>query len=174
MDNNEAIEIRIWDYLDGNSSPDEKTAVQQLLETDPEWQRIYRKVQEMQLLLMQEPEQPSLRFSKNVMEEITRQQIAPATQTYINKRIIWAIGIFLGTMVVAALVYGFRQMNWKATSTGEVKQLKPLAQLDNIDFSHIFNDNLVNGFLLLNIVLGLFFLDRFLANKRRKHQSGRI
>jgi len=173
MDKHEEITSRIWDFVEDIASPDEKAAVQQHLDTDPEWQRIFREVKEMQQLLVQEPELPSLRFTKNVMEEITRQQIAPAAQSYINKRIIWAIGIFLGTIISAALAYGFGQMNWKDNSA-PVKEFKPLAKLDNIDVSNIFNDNLVNGFLLLNIVLGLFFLDRFLANKRRKHQSGGV
>jgi hypothetical protein len=171
MDMKEDIELRIWNFVEGTCSHDEKAAVQQHLDTDPEWQRIFLEVKEMQQLLAQEPELPSLRFTKNVMEEITRQQIAPAAQSYINKRIIWAIGIFLGTIIAATLAYGFGQMNWKDNSA-PVKEFKPLAKLDNIDFSSIFSNNLVNGFLLLNIILGLFFLDRFLANKRRKHQSG--
>lgn len=174
MDNKEEIALRLWDFVEGHCSPVEKAAVQQQLEADPVWQQIFLEVKEMQQLLMQEPELPSLRFTKNVMEEITRQRIAPAAQSYINRRIIWGIGIFLGIIILAALVYGFGQMNWRDNSA-PVTELKPLAKLDklnNIDFSQVFNDNLVNGFLLLNIILGLFFLDRFLANKRRKHQSG--
>ncbi|MDF2382116.1 zf-HC2 domain-containing protein [Nostoc ellipsosporum NOK] len=175
MDKKEEIELRLWDFVEGISSPDEKAAVQRHLDTDPEWQRLFVEIKDVQQLLTQEPEQPSLRFSKNVMEEITRQQIAPAAQSYINKRIIWAIGIFLGTLITAALVYGFRQMNWKDDSL-PVKEFKPLTKLENInvDVSSIFTNNLVNGFLLLNIILGLFFLDRFLANKRKKHYSERM
>ena len=37
-----------------------------------------------------------------------------------------------------------------------------------IDYSKMFNNNLMNGFMMVNIVLGLIFLDRYLANKRKK------
>jgi len=32
----------------------------------------------------------------------------------------------------------------------------------------MFNNNLMNAFMMVNIVLGLIFLDRYLANKRNK------
>jgi hypothetical protein len=32
----------------------------------------------------------------------------------------------------------------------------------------MFNNDWVNAFMMINVVLGLFLLDRFLANKRKK------
>src|SRR5690348_18446687 len=97
----EGDEQRLWDYIDGLSSPSEKTVIEQLLEASAEWKAKYHELLEVhQLMQSSELEQPSLRFTKNVMDEIARLQIAPATSSYINKNIVRGIGIFFITMIV--------------------------------------------------------------------------
>ena len=100
------------------------------------------------------------------MEEIARLHIAPATKTYINKRIIWGIAIFFITLVVGFLVYGFGQINW--TAKGDT----PLpVDFGKVDYSKIFNNTYINVFMMINVVLGLFLMDRYLANKRKKFRE---
>jgi magnesium-transporting ATPase (P-type) len=91
-------------------------------------------------------------------------QIAPATKSYINKRIIWGIGIFFITMMVAILGYGFSQMEW--TSNGK-DNLSFSDQLSKLDASKFFNNDLINGFMMINVILGLLLLDHYLRNKRK-------
>src|SRR5882757_8926516 len=89
------MEQRLWDYIDGLSSNTEKAAIQLLIEDNIEWQRKYHELLQVhELMNGSELEAPSLRFSKNVMEEIARSQIAPAAGTYINKNIIRGIFAF--------------------------------------------------------------------------------
>jgi len=84
----EGDEQRLWDYIDGISSPSEKTVIEQLLEANAEWRAKYHELLDVhQLMQSSELEQPSMRFTKNVMDEIARLQIAPATSSYINKNI---------------------------------------------------------------------------------------
>jgi hypothetical protein len=40
--------------------------------------------------------------------------------------------------------------------------------LSKINYSRFFNNTWVNAFMIVNIVAGLFLLDRYLANKRKK------
>ena len=91
------IEERLWEYIDGVSSADEKTTIEKLLRTDPAWQKKYRELMEIHnLVKATDVEQPSMRFTKNVMEEIAKFKVAPATRSYINKKIIFFIaGFFL-------------------------------------------------------------------------------
>ncbi len=169
MNKQQTTEERLWDYLDGVSSPGERTVVEQLIQTDLEWKSKYNELLEVQQLLQStELEAPSMRFTKNVMEEIAKLQIAPATRNYINKRIIWGIGAFFITIIIGFLVYGFGQIDW--TVQGNSKLPVDLTNVDfsKIDYSKMFNNNLVNGFMMLNVILGLFLLDRYLANKRKK------
>jgi hypothetical protein len=164
MNTQHSPEERLWDYIDGISSPQEKTVIEQLLENDAEWKAKYSELLEVQQLLnSSELEAPSMRFTKNVMEEIAKLHIAPATKTYINKKIIWGIGIFFITLLVGFLVYGFGQIDWTVQSDTKLP-----VDFGKVDYSKIFSNTFVNIFMMINVILGLFLLDRFLASKRKK------
>ena len=166
MDNQNDIEVRLWEYIDGLSNNEEKTVIEKLVAENAEWKAKYHELLEVhQSLNLVELEEPSLRFTKNVMEEIAKYQIAPATKTYINSKVIWGIGIFFLAMIVGFLVYGIGQIDW--TTAGDSKSTLGV-DLTKIDYSQMFNSNLMNGVMMLNVVLGLFLLDRYLANKNRK------
>ena len=166
MDNQNDIEVRLWEYIDGLSSNEEKTVIEKLVSENAEWKAKYHEFLEVhQSLNLVELEEPSLRFTKNVMEEIAKYQIAPATKTYINSKVIWGIGIFFLTMIVGFLVYGIGQIDW--TVAGDSKGTLGV-DLTKIDYSQMFNSNLMNGVMMLNVVLGLFLLDRYLSNKNKR------
>jgi hypothetical protein len=161
------MEERLWSYIDGTSAADEKSVIEKLVQENAEWKAKYHELLEVNNLLQSsELEEPSMRFSKNVMEEISKLHIAPATKTYIDKKIIWGIAIFFITIIVGLLAYGFGQMDW--TSRGKVNN--PI-DLTKIDYSKFFNNTYMNIFMMINIVLGLFLLDRYLANKRKKFRE---
>jgi hypothetical protein len=162
MNTQKNIEERLWSYIDGTSEVEEKSAIEQLLKENLEWQRKYKELLDInQLLHSTELEEPSMRFTRNVMEEIAKYKIAPATKTYINKKIIYGIGAFFLTMIVGFLIYGFGQIDWSASGN-----LNTGISLDKIDFSRFFNNTYVNVFMMINVVLGLMLLDRYLSKKR--------
>jgi hypothetical protein len=163
------IEQRLWEYIDGVSSSEEKSAIEKLLETNLEWKNKYHELlQVTQLLKTSELEQPSLRFTKNVMDTIAKFHIAPATKEYINNRIVWGIGVFFITMIVGFFVYGFAQIDWSA---GQSSSAKLGVDLTKVDFSTFFSNTYVNVFMMINIVIGLALLDRVLANKRKQFRT---
>ena len=164
MNTKQNPEERLWDYIDGLSSPPEKTVIEQLLESDAEWKAKYHELLEVQQLLQSsELEAPSMRFTKNVMEKIAKFHIAPAAKSYINNWIIRGIGAFFITLIVGFLVYGFAQVDWTAQGNSRLP-----VDFNKIDLSKMFNNDWVNAFMMINVILALFLLDRFLANKRKK------
>lgn len=166
------MEERIWNFIDGTASANEKTVIEKLLESDVEWKKKYQELLQVnELLKSSELEMPSLRFTKNVMEEISRLHIAPATKSYINKKIIRGIGIFFITLLVSFLVYGFGQMDW--TAGQETTLSKNINKIDfsKIDFSKFFSNTWVNAFMMINVVLGLVLLDNYLTNKRKEFRK---
>jgi magnesium-transporting ATPase (P-type) len=157
------MESRLWNFIDGSATAAEQTVIERLLETDSSWKSKYNELLQVHNLLQSsELESPSLRFTKNVMEEIAKMQIGPAAKKYINNRVIWGLGIFFITMIVGFLVYGFGQMSF---SSGEKSNIAK--KLDKLDFSQFFNNNWVNAIMMINLVVGLFLLDNFLTNKRK-------
>lgn len=160
-------EVRLWEYIDGLSSAEEKSVIEELIENNAQWWVKYKELLEVQQLLQSsELEEPSMRFTRNVMEEISKLHIAPATKTYINKNIILGLAFFFITLIVGFLVYGFGQIDW--TVQGDTKL--PV-DLTKVDYSRMFNNDWVNAFMMINVILGLFLLDRYLANKRKQFRE---
>jgi hypothetical protein len=165
-------ELRLWEYLDGFSGAEEKTVIERLIHTNAEWRAKYNELLEVQQLLKSsELEEPSLRFTKNVMEEISKLHIAPATKNYINKNIIRGLAIFFVTLIVGFLVYGFGQIDWTASGNSKLPVDISKVDISKLDYSKIFSNNLVNVFMMINVILGLFLLDRYLANKRKQFRE---
>ena len=162
----DAMDMRLWEYIDGLANEKERSVIEKLIEENAEWRAKYQDLLEVhQLVQDSELEQPSLRFTKNVMEEIARYQIAPAAKKYLNNRIIWGIGFFFITMIVGFLIYGIAQIDWSATR--DAKSALGI-DLDKVDYGKIFNNTFVNIFMMLNVVLGLVLLERYLSNRNKK------
>lgn len=164
-DNN--IEARLWDYVDGLSDDAEKSVIEDLIKQDAQWREKYQEILELNRLMADsELEQPSMRFTKNVMDEITRLHIAPATKSYINKNIIRGLAIFFLSMIVGFLVYGFGQVDYSAGTESKLP-----VDFSNVDYSVFFNNTWVNAFMMLNIILGLFLLDQVLTERKKKWKA---
>lgn len=169
MDNLNEMEIRLWEYIDGFSSDAEKPLIEKLIAENAEWKAKYHELLEVHRSLdLVELEEPSLRFTKNVMEEIAKYHIAPATKTYINKNIIWGIGFFFVATILSFLVYGISQVNWTAATDS-----KSALGIDftRVDYTSMFNNTFVNVFMMLNVVLGLMLFDRYLNNKKKDYMK---
>ena len=68
--------------------------------------------------------------------------------------------------MVAILGYGFSQMEWTSDEKSSFTD-----QLGKIDTSKFFNNDLINVFMMINVLLGLVLLDNYLSNKRNKFRK---
>lgn len=167
MNTQHRMEERLWEYIDGTGTAGDKQQIEDLLQQHAEWREKYRELLEIsQALKSSELEEPSLRFSKNIMEEIAKLHIAPATKTYINNRIILGIGLFFVSLLVAILVYGFSQMDWSSAESNSIYD-----KLSKVDISKFFNNSLINVFMMVNVLLGLVLVDNYLNNKRKQFRK---
>ena len=166
------MEDRLWDYIDGLCSPTEKTAIDQLLAANRLWQEKYKELLNVhQLLDASELEAPSLRFTKNVMEEIARYNVAPATRNYINKNVIRGIAAFFLTMIVGFLVYVLAQFKWTGTSPKGTSILpnNPELGLDRLaPVVKAFNGTYFSIFMFISVIMGLMLLDIYLQRKKER------
>jgi hypothetical protein len=174
MNTEQPMEDRLWDYIDGISSPAERSAIDELLAANLEWQQKYRELLNVhQLLNTSELDEPSMRFTKNVMEEIARHHVAPATKTYINKNVIRSIGAFFLTLILGLVTYILSQFKWSAAGNGNGSSLLPsspnlnLERLNNVNMSKAFNSTYITVFMLIAIVMGFMLLDMYLQRKRQ-------
>lgn len=166
------IEHRIWEFIDGHCSPSEQATIVQYLTDNPIWKKKYDELVSVhELLKKEELEMPSLRFTKNVMEEISRFQVAPATKSYINKNVVRGIGSFFLVMIVGLIIYFIGQIHWNSSSTGN---LVPNFSLDanKLNWSKMLNNTYVNIFIGINTILGLILLDKFMQGRKKEGRFG--
>lgn len=163
------MEERLWDYIDGLSEGEERSFVEELIETNSAWKAKYAELLETHLAMQQhlQLDEPSMRFTQNVMEEIAKYHIAPATRKYINSKVIWGIGIFFITLFLAMIGYGLSQINW--TSGGDTNL--PV-DFTKVEWSKMFNNSYTNAFVIVNIFLSLILLDMYLGKKKMERRQG--
>jgi hypothetical protein len=172
MDSAEQMEDRLWDFIDGRSSPEEQALVRKLITDDPEWKRLHNEFMRVDLAMnRQELDAPSLRFTKNVMEQIARYHVAPATKNYIDRNVIRGITAFFLVMIIGILVYFIGQFHWVATSTDNLVSSYHL-DANKLGWGKLLNDSSVNIFILVNVVLGFTLLDRYLQGKKKLRNHG--
>lgn len=168
------MDERLWDYIDGLSSPDEKSFVEELIATNAAWRAKYTELLDTHQLMQEhlQLDEPSMRFTQNVMEEISRLHITPATKTYINKKIIWGIGLFFLTLIIAMVGYGLSQVDWTSGGNTELPINMNNIEMDKVNWSKLFNNNYTTAFIMINTILGLMLLDMYLGKKKDSMRHG--
>jgi hypothetical protein len=171
MDTPQQIEEQLWDFIDGLSSPDELARIGKLIGENPAWQNRYAELMNIDRAMQQQDlEAPSLRFTKNVMDQIARYHVAPATKNYINKNVIRGLTAFFLIMIGGILVYFLGQIHWSGASTD---RLIPQYSLDEnkLNWGKALNSTSVNIFILVNVILGFVLLDKYLQGKKKSRDS---
>jgi hypothetical protein len=158
------IEETLWNYIDGTLNGEQLSFVEELVQKNNEWKAKYNELLEIHQLMQNhiELEQPSVRFAQNVMEEISRNYISPATGNYINKNIIRGIGLFFLISIVGLVVYVFGQVQWSSPESGTFASM----DLSRFDYSIFFNNTYTSAFMMVNVVLALMLVDMYLTKKK--------
>jgi hypothetical protein len=166
MNTQQNMDERLWEYIDGACPAEEKLFIEQLITDNREWKAKYDELLELHALLENhlELDEPSMRFTQNVMEEIGKHYIAPAAKSYINKRVVWGIAAFFILSILGFLIYGFAQINW-SQSTGN--SFIDKIDYSKLDYSKILNSTSATIFMMINVVLGLVWLDMYLGRKKK-------
>ena len=179
MNTQEEMEQRLWDFIDGLDTTAERSFIEKLLAEDRAWQSKYQELLSIhQSLIGSEMEVPSMRFTKNVMEEISKHQIAPATKSYINKYIIRSIGAFFLLMIGSIFIYLLGQLKGSDTtsSSSSVSQYGQLLQdhLNRFNWGKVLNSPYMSVFMMINVILALVLLDMYLRRKKQQASDGSI
>ena len=165
------MEKKIWEYIDGVCSETDKAFVLQQLSENITWKIKYAELVSLhEILAKEELEMPSLRFTKNVMEEIAKYQVSPATKSYINKNLIRGIFAFFLIMIVGFFIYFVGQIHWTAQSTGNIL---PAYSLDanKLNWAKLLNNSYVNILIGISAILGLILADKYLQNKKSQGRT---
>ncbi|HWW43365.1 hypothetical protein [Pedobacter sp.] len=155
------IDEEIWDYLDGGLTADQKAEISAKIGSDPAYQQVYTELQEVhQLMKGAELEEPSMSFTRNVMDQV-KLEIAPiALKTKVSKTIIYSIAAFFLLSIMALIAYTIANSTL-SDETFNIPSLKlPVSTQEFITPTSI------RIFFFVDIVLALIYLDSFLRRKK--------
>ncbi|WP_316849849.1 anti-sigma factor [Pedobacter agri] len=154
-----AIEQQLWDYIDGNLSVSEAKLIEDKINADAEIKLQYEALLSLNLAFGKiELDEPSMSFTRNVMESIALEPAPVAMKTKVNTNIIYGIGGFFIISLVA--LFGYALFN------ADIK----FSDLDfkinaNFNLNKYMTPTMLYSFLFADLVLGLVFLDYFLRKK---------
>ena len=150
------IEEELWDYIDGNVTAEEKDRIASKINTDLQYQSLYQELTTLNESIQQlDFEEPSLSFTRNVMENVSLQLPPVALKTKVDHRIIYGIAALFAACIIAVFAYAIAISSFSF-------QMPKLT----VDFSKLINPITVQIFVMVDVALGLIYLDSYLRKKR--------
>ena len=162
------LEDKIWDYIDGFATVQERIDLEAFLKQNPQAQEKFDELNAINLDFKDlELDQPSMSFSANIMREINSPLSKSAT---IDKRIIYAIGGLFGVAIAACFLVVLFNIDWSTSSGFNYK-----FEFPNLSFSNTllaFTEKyqyLFYGFLMFDLAVLLKFIDGYLSNRKENY-----
>ena len=156
------IEQRIWDYLDGTGTVQERDLTEQLIKSDPLYQQLYDECKSFNSLVSAaDQDEPSMGFTRNVMERINLEPVPATLKLLIDKRIIFGIAAFFLFTITALLGVLFYQIDWSQSAGFKM----PEFNMPVIDTGKYLNRSYINIFFFVDIIIGLYLFDGFLRKR---------
>jgi len=155
-----SIDEQIWDYIDNTCSQEEKLIVAAKIASDETYSTVYAELLQIhQLLDTEQLDEPSMSFTRNVMD-LVELEIAPVSlKTKVDKRIIYAITAVFVLLLIYIVCYA------AAHGTYAVADFKLPKMQISFDISQYITPLFMKIFLFVDVVLGLIYLDGFLRRK---------
>jgi len=162
MEQHLEIEQQLWEYIDGICDGADTQRISLLITTNALWKEKYQYLIALhESIAGIEGDQPSLRFTKNVMDAVSTAHIVRATKQYFNMGVIRGIAALFILALVAVLVYAIALAKPHAGNA---------AVFPKLNLTRLFSSGFLDLIVCINIVLGLAFAD-LLLRKKRLHPS---
>ncbi|MGN7987258.1 anti-sigma factor family protein [Pedobacter sp. 22226] len=157
-----ATEQQLWDYIDGNLNASDRKNIAEKIESDTEIKSLYEDLLKLNSAFGElDLDEPSMSFTRNVMESVASEPAPVAMKTQVDKKIIYGIG---GFFVISLLIlFGYVLYN----SDLSMPEFNFNTRL-NLNLDKYITPTVLYSFLFFDLVIGLVFLDQFLRKKMHK------
>jgi len=157
------IEQQLWDYIDGNLDATEAKSIEEKIRTNAEIKLQYEELLSLNIAFGKiELDEPSMSFTRNVIESISLAPAPVALKTKVNTRIIYGIVGFFILSLVALFGYALFNLDFKTTDF----DLKLNA---DFNWEKYISPTVLYIFLFADLVIGLIFMD-YLLRKKMTHK----
>ena len=153
------IEQQLWDYIDGNLDESQQKAIEKKIETEAEVKTQYEELLKLNLAFEHiDLDEPSMSFTRNVMESVVLQPAPVSLKTKVDKRIIYSISGFFILSILTLL--SFVLYNTTFTMPDFTAYFST-----NLNLEKFITPTSVYVFLFIDLIIGLVFLDYVLRKK---------
>jgi hypothetical protein len=162
------IEAQIQRYLDGEGTTEELEHIEKMIATDPEWGNAYASFLDIHQMLSDNPVmEPSMRFTKNVMEEIEGLSIARPVRQYGNPWVFRLSGGILASFLLGIFIYLFTQIDFSQGSGVGMQDVLSKLDTGKWDWSRFSGGSANLVLYMLVTVMGFYLFDKI----RKRNQS---
>ena len=152
-----SIEEQIWDYIDGNLDSGQKATIGHKIATDAAYQSVYQELLAIhQQLETIELEEPSMSFTRNVMEQVKLEIQPVSLKTKINHKLILGIASFFILTLASILIYAVSNAHFTAAKW----------TLPALNIQPFINPFSIKLFLFIDLLIGLICIDSLFRKKR--------
>jgi hypothetical protein len=160
------IEERLWSYIDGTCSGEERKTIDLLIATDEAYRSKFEELLSFdQQLSKMEADEPSMGFTYKVMDSIRAEHAQQPLKASINKNIIRGISIFFIAIISLMLILMLSTLH--LTSDSFSVQLPDTLKMP--DLKNLLSGKVLSIFFFVDTVLALVFIDAWLRRRRAKH-----
>jgi hypothetical protein len=155
-----SIEEKLWNYIDGSGTAEDRRAISLLIEQDEVYRRKYNELLELNKEFAAiELDEPPMAFTYNVMETIRNENAQIPLKAAINKRIIKGIAAFFVITITVILAIALANVNWHTGSSAAPLKFN----IPNI--LPYITGRYMQVFVFFDVVLGLYLFDAYLRKK---------
>jgi hypothetical protein len=168
MATEQTIQQDLQDYMDGLCSPEKAAEIENKLATQTEWLREFEAFSDLDALLKSPGQmlEPSVRFTKNVMESIEGLQVAKPASAYLNKWIFYVIAGLLGTSLIAIFGVSLTQMDWTSEATAS-----PAFSMPTFNWEGLYNSKVLQVAIMANIILAFLLIENAVSKRNQKKHA---
>ncbi|MFC3561274.1 anti-sigma factor family protein [Pedobacter jamesrossensis] len=153
------IEQQLWDYIDGNLNEIQRKNIEEKIKTDAAVKLQYEELLNLNAAFSEmEIDEPSMSFTRNVMESVALEPAPISLKTKVDTRIIFSIGSFFVLSILALLGYIFYNSTFTMPDFGKYFT-------SNFSLDKYITPTAMYVFIGFDIIIGLIFMDYFLRRK---------
>jgi len=153
------IEQQLWDYIDGNLSETQRKSIEAKIESDISVRLQYEELQNLNIAFGEmELDEPSMSFTRNVMEDVALQPAPISLKTRVDNRVIYSISGFFVLSILGILSYILYNTTFSMPDFSKYFAV-------NLNVDKILTPTSLYIFLGVDLVLGLIFMDYILRKK---------
>lgn len=170
------IEFIVWQYNHQLLSPTEQEDVAVKIAKSTQWANILDKIKQEELQFQTlEEEQPSMRFTKNIMEAILPLEIKKPIHNYVNRKIIRLAAVYFLFVIAITLILLTIQIvqHWDSAKSFQLNfSLINPTQLNSM--TKFISPQLIYCFYGINLVTAMILIQNYLIHRIKNKNASKL